>query len=201
MGLVIHTIHGNRYVYDHHRVGTHIKSTYLGRAKDILIMDRIPAEGYPVTSPDYPEAHKTADKAELSEYGKFRWDQVERVGEKIPKGELAGSHNGHIVVSKKVPEDLRGQVLYHEKQEKAIMDGSGSKSSDRVKTAMKHNDLPREGAKKRKHLSPDQKFEVVMREYDRGTLRSSSGEHVTDKNQALAIAYSEKRKREEEISM
>lgn len=122
MGLVIHTIHKNRYVYDHHRVGKQIKSTYLGKEKDIIVMDRISSSGYPVTSPDYPQAHMKADKFELSEYGKKRWKEVERVGERIPRGQLAGSHNGKIVVSKKVPEELRGQVLYHERKEKEIMD-------------------------------------------------------------------------------
>jgi len=120
---VIHTIHGNRYVYDHHRVGKHIVSTYLGHEKDILVMDRISSSGYPVSSPEYPNAHMQADKYELSEYGRERWGQVERVGKNIPKGELAGSHNGNIVVSRRVPEELRGQVLYHEKKEKELMDG------------------------------------------------------------------------------
>lgn len=123
MSLVIHTIHGNRYVYDHHRVGTHIKTTYLGREKDIMVEDKISSDGYPGTSPSYPRAHKSADKRELTEYGKKRWDMVERVAEKMKKGELAGSHNGKIKVSKKVPEHLRGQVLYHEKEEKKIMGG------------------------------------------------------------------------------
>ena len=37
------------------------------------------------------------------------------------------------------------------------------------------------------------KVEKVMREYAAGTLKSSSGANVTDKKQALAIAYSEAR--------
>jgi len=45
-------------------------------------------------------------------------------------------------------------------------------------------------------LTPAQreKFEVVMHEFKLGKLRSSSGEIVTDKDQAIAIAFSEARK-------
>lgn len=121
MSLVIHTINKQRYVYDHHRVGNKIKSTYLGREDKVLVQGIISSNGYPVNSPDYPAAHKTADKRELSEYGKARWDKVERLAVNTPRGELMGTHNGTISVSKKVPEKYRGQVLYHEKQEAEIM--------------------------------------------------------------------------------
>lgn len=40
-------------------------------------------------------------------------------------------------------------------------------------------------------LSPEEKFRKVMHEFKNGTLRSSSGELVTEKDQAVAIAYSE----------
>jgi len=43
---------------------------------------------------------------------------------------------------------------------------------------------------------PD-KFDVVMKEFAAGNLHSGSGEIVTDKDQALAIAYSEKEKHKE----
>lgn len=39
------------------------------------------------------------------------------------------------------------------------------------------------------------KVAKVMREFKRGTLRSSSGSKVTSKDQALAIALSEARRR------
>jgi hypothetical protein len=55
----------------------------------------------------------------------------------------------------------------------------------------KHPNKPGEGSKKRKNLSPEDKFEAVMGEFKRGALRSGSGEIVTDRDQALAIAYSE----------
>ena len=40
------------------------------------------------------------------------------------------------------------------------------------------------------------KMKKVMEEYARGQLKSSSGKKVSDKKQALAIAYSEKRRLE-----
>lgn len=40
-------------------------------------------------------------------------------------------------------------------------------------------------------MSPDEKVAKVMREFEAGTLRSSSGEIVTSRQQALAIAMSE----------
>ena len=36
-----------------------------------------------------------------------------------------------------------------------------------------------------------EKFDIVMREFDAGKLRSSSGQKVTNKAQAVAIAASE----------
>ena len=44
-----------------------------------------------------------------------------------------------------------------------------------------------------KDLTPAQrrKFKKVMREFSAGTLRSSSGDKVTDVKQATAIAFSE----------
>jgi hypothetical protein len=39
--------------------------------------------------------------------------------------------------------------------------------------------------------SAKEKIATVMREYKRGTLRSSSGQKVRDRKQALAIALSE----------
>jgi len=38
------------------------------------------------------------------------------------------------------------------------------------------------------------KFKIVMEEYSAGTLKSSSGEKVTDVKQAVAIAFSEAKK-------
>jgi hypothetical protein len=72
---------------------------------------------------------------------------------------------------------------------------SGTKRLENaIRQAMKHRDVLGAGAEKRKSLPPEGKFEAVMREYKRGTLRSGSGEHVKKRAQALAIAFSEKRK-------
>ena len=59
------------------------------------------------------------------------------------------------------------------------------------KEAINHPNKLGMGAKKRKKLKGKKKFEVVMSEFANGTLHDSSGNIVTDKKQALAIAYSE----------
>ena len=66
---------------------------------------------------------------------------------------------------------------------------------DRLLKYLKHPDRLGEGAKKRERLSSQDKFHVVMKEFELGTLHSGSGDIVTNKKQALAIAYSESRKR------
>lgn len=62
---------------------------------------------------------------------------------------------------------------------------------------MTHPDVLGAGAAKRRaaHLSPEKKIDVVMSEFSRGTLRSGSGEHVTNPKQAYAIAMSEAKRR------
>lgn len=59
------------------------------------------------------------------------------------------------------------------------------------KEAMHHPDKLGAGASKRKSLPLAEKKEVVMKEFQRGTLHSSSGQKVTNPKQAVAIAYSE----------
>ncbi len=54
-----------------------------------------------------------------------------------------------------------------------------------------HPDVPGAGARKRRKLHGKAKIPVVMHEFKRGTLRSGSGEHVTNPKQAIAIAMSE----------
>lgn len=43
----------------------------------------------------------------------------------------------------------------------------------------------------RKDIEPNHKFKKVMQEYGEGTLKSSSGQQVNSRQQALAIAASE----------
>lgn len=59
------------------------------------------------------------------------------------------------------------------------------------KDAMKHENKLGEGANKRKKLKPHEKFAVVMAEFHKGTLHSSDGKIVKDRDQAIAIALSE----------
>ena len=63
------------------------------------------------------------------------------------------------------------------------------------KKALKHKDVLGAGAKKRKKLKGRDKISTVMEEFSRGTLHSGSGAKVTNPKQALAIGYSEARKR------
>lgn len=66
------------------------------------------------------------------------------------------------------------------------------KSEKDIKEAMKHPHKLRAGAKKRKKLkSKEDKFHAVMKEWKRGTLMSGSGQKVTDRKMAIAIAMSE----------
>jgi len=64
-----------------------------------------------------------------------------------------------------------------------------------VREALKHKDKLGEGAKKRKSLSKNEKIEAVMAEFKRGTLHSGSGEKVVKRDQAVAIALSEAKRR------
>jgi hypothetical protein len=58
--------------------------------------------------------------------------------------------------------------------------------------AMRHSNALGAGAKARKGLQGKEKIEVVMKEFERGTLHSGSGEIVKNRKQAIAIAMSEK---------
>lgn len=70
-------------------------------------------------------------------------------------------------------------------------------SEKSIKKAMQHANTLGAGAKaRRKHLKTfDDKVSTVMREFERGTLHSGSGEIVKEDDQALAIALSEARKK------
>lgn len=65
-----------------------------------------------------------------------------------------------------------------------------------IKEAMRHENKLGAGAKKRKILSPKDKTSTVMSEYKRGTLHSGSGGLVKSRDQAIAIALSEARKKQ-----
>ena len=57
--------------------------------------------------------------------------------------------------------------------------------------ATKHSNKLGAGAKKRRKLKGKEKIPVVMHEFKKGTLHSSSGEIVKNPKQAVAIAMSE----------
>lgn len=67
----------------------------------------------------------------------------------------------------------------------------------RITHAMQHSNILGAGAAKRKSLPAKEKREVVMKEFQRGTLNSGSGKKVTNPKQAMAIAYSESEKRKD----
>ena len=60
-----------------------------------------------------------------------------------------------------------------------------------IREAMTHSSKLGAGAAKRKHLGSKDKVGVVMKEFKRGTLHSGSGDMVTNRKQAIAIALSE----------
>jgi predicted house-cleaning NTP pyrophosphatase (Maf/HAM1 superfamily) len=63
--------------------------------------------------------------------------------------------------------------------------------------ALIHKDILGAGAKRRNelNLNKDEEFEVIIKEFKRGTLHSGSGNIVKNISQAKAIAISELRKR------
>lgn len=71
-------------------------------------------------------------------------------------------------------------------------------ASSKVKKALQHKDEYGAGAKARNEadLSPDEEYEAIESERQRGTLHSGgSGDIVTNPAQARAIAHSENQRR------
>ena len=91
-----------------------------------------------------------------------------------------------MAADKKLHRKLEKAHRHEEKKE--------SKLSHAERKAMHHKDKLGEGAKKRRHLNPKSKMKVVMHEFKQGTLRSGSGQKVTNPKQAIAIGYSEARR-------
>lgn len=65
------------------------------------------------------------------------------------------------------------------------------KNYKKIKEALNHPDKLGAGAKKRKKLNPDERMEAVMKEHKRGTLRTGSGQHTMNLDEAIAIGLSE----------
>ena len=68
---------------------------------------------------------------------------------------------------------------------------------NKINQAMKHKDIFKAGAKKRKlmNLTPQENFTTIMKEFKRGTLYSGSGKKVKNQAQAVAVAFSTSKKR------
>lgn len=64
-----------------------------------------------------------------------------------------------------------------------------------IKEALKHPNKLGAGAKKRKKLPAKEILTAVMKEFKKGTLHSGSGAIVKSKQQAIAIAISEKKRK------
>ncbi len=98
-----------------------------------------------------------------------------------------------------------GTIVKDAKRARAIVMAAGRAadrehaSAKRVRAAVRHPDRPGAGAERRRKLglTGREKTSVVMREFYAGTLRSSSGDLVTDPAQAKAIAMSEGRAAED----
>lgn len=67
---------------------------------------------------------------------------------------------------------------------------------NKVKQALKHPNTPGAGAaaRRRAGLNKKEYVEADMTEFKRGTLRSGSGQKVTNRKQAIAIGLSEGRR-------
>lgn len=91
------------------------------------VVKRIKKAGWPVytksgrISAKWKKAHPAANKAVLKAMGSNVAKKVNKI--RVPKNELLGSHTkqGKILVSSRVPKQLRGAIAYHEKVEHRIM--------------------------------------------------------------------------------
>ena len=73
---------------------------------------------FPLSSKEYPTAHRAANKAEKSKYP-HGFKELTRLEHHLGKGELLGksTKSGKIEVSSKVPVKNRNEVALHEKVE------------------------------------------------------------------------------------
>lgn len=82
------------------------------------VVKSIKREGYPTSQKDYSEAHSEASNAEKKKYPKG-YQESKKIDKKVSKDTLIGTHSksGKIEVSKIVPNKLRNEVAFHEKEE------------------------------------------------------------------------------------
>lgn len=88
------------------------------------------------------------------------------------------------------------QALQRSKKERGIKDDDATKMGAFEELGQNHETEAMEPEKNPVQAQDDEvgeKFKTVMKEFGKGELKSSSGETVTDPEQAKAIAYSEQR--------
>lgn len=134
-------------------------------------------------------------------------DYVTRYGvrEAAERTQAWAEDNLHLLTTKAALLAVIQQWARRKGWRKENLTGPGTIAGERARKArqaMRHRDRPGAGAAKRRALglTGREKAAVVMREFHRGTLRSGSGEVVTDENQAKAIAMSEGRRAEDNMA-
>jgi len=168
MAQVIHNINKGKYLYEHKREGSKVRCYYIGSVTSKNGKTMIcPKDGKPYEYNKQLNAAIKDEKNAVPEYNKLK--------------KSTSSKKDKKTISKIIKDEKR-----HRKELESIK---------RQKSAMEHKNVLGDGAKKRKYagLTAKEKFNVVMKEYYRGTLHSSNGKIVKKKSQAESIAYSEAR--------
>lgn len=112
----------------------------------------------------------------------------------VPHQYLCSDHDRHFILVESGK--LAGRTVVLKSNEKDI-DFEFMRRISREPESVRPKPRPKflaDGAPKKKRKKKQDKVGVVMGEFKRGKLRSSSGEPVTDRKQAIAIAMSEARR-------
>lgn len=83
------------------------------------VIKELKSKGWPTANKKYHEAHEIANKVEKKDYGSKAFKYMEKVDDRLKRGELAGKNTktGKIEVSQKVPKKYRPEVAKHESTE------------------------------------------------------------------------------------
>ena len=86
-------------------------------------VSKLADKGFPTHSKGYKAAHREANKAEKKQFGKKKFEELEKYVRKSGKHELIGKNTktGKIEVEKKIPKRLQNEIAYHEKTENKIL--------------------------------------------------------------------------------
>jgi len=175
------------------------------KEKKSILKSELEEKNYKPSCNDYAYAYGSMDedKGEL----RFNYDTVREASDEEDK-KMMRMYNDMVYSIQSLKRECETiEVLLKEIDEKKTYkfnvaqlmalkkgyteNGELNKAEKDITAAMKHADKPGEGAKKRKHLKGKDKVHIVMKEFQRGTLRSGSGKKVTNRKQAIAIAMSE----------